>query len=206
MSTIIRDVLRYYITDRRKLTAGVRIEDVVAANLLAEVDFIQLREKDLPAHELFKLVERVLALPNPQGTKILINGRVDVALASGAHGVHLPSQSPPPNAWPRFGLNEPGLIWGVSCHTVAEVQQAEQQGADYVLFGPVFAPLSKASDLAPRGLPDLQKAAQAVRIPVLALGGITEQNSIACMAHGAAGVAGITLFQTGFRTGAWRAC
>jgi thiamine-phosphate pyrophosphorylase len=76
------------------------------------------------------------------------------------------------------------------------VQAAEAEGADYVVFGPVFAPLSKASDLAPRGIEELTRAASAVRIPVLALGGITRENTASCMAAGAAGIAGISIFQT----------
>jgi thiamine-phosphate pyrophosphorylase len=154
------------------------------------VDWIQIREKDLSARELLQLVESVLALPNPHGTKLLINSRVDVALATRAHGVHLPAGSPAPRLW-----RDAGLLWGVSCHTKDEVRQAEREGAGYVVFGPVFAPLSKTSDLAPHGLRGLEQAAAAVRIPVLALGGITEANAVDCVQHGAAGIAGITLFQ-----------
>jgi thiamine-phosphate pyrophosphorylase len=85
---------------------------------------------------------------------------------------------------------------GVSCHTVGEVRAAEAEGADYAVFGPVFAPLSKTSDLAPRGLEGLAQAARAVRIPVLALGGVTRDKINACITAGAAGIAGISLFQT----------
>jgi thiamine-phosphate pyrophosphorylase len=84
---------------------------------------------------------------------------------------------------------------GVSCHTLDEVVRAEREGADYVVFGPVFAPLSKTSDLAPRGLEELRRVSLVVKIPVLALGGITEENAASCVEAGAAGVAGISMFR-----------
>ena len=86
------------------------------------------------------------------------------------------------------------FLLGVSCHTADEVIEAEAGGADYALFGPVFAPLSKASELEARGLEGLSAAARAVKMPVLALGGVTVENISACLKTGAAGVAGISLF------------
>lgn len=88
-----------------------------------------------------------------------------------------------------------GFRIGVSCHTVEEVRRAELEGADYVLFGPVFAPISKTSNLAPRGIEGLAEAARAVRIPVIALGGVTRENADECVTAGAKGIAGISLFQ-----------
>ncbi len=178
-------MIRCHIADRN--LSGVE------RSLREKVDWVQIRDKELPARELLDVVRRVLALPNPAGTKILVNTRMDVALAAGAAGLHLPAGSIPPFRW--RAIAPPGFLIGVSCHTVAEVRAAETEGADYVLFGPVFAPLSKPTDLPPRGLGGLAEAARAVTIPVLALGGITRENAGKCVLAGAAGIAAISLFE-----------
>lgn len=164
--------------------------DAIARNLAAGIEWIQIREKDLSARALFQLVEAALSLPNPHGSKIIVNTRADVALAAGAAGVHLPSGSPPARVWRR-----PGFLVGVSCHSVEDVRNAEAEGADYAMFGPVFPPRSKSARTEPRGLEGLRRAAAAVKIPVLTLGGVTRENSAACVSAGAAGIAGITIFQ-----------
>jgi thiamine-phosphate pyrophosphorylase len=187
-------VLRCYITDRFQLPSREALLEAIARNVAAGIDWIQIREKDLSARELFDLVQCVQALPHPAATKILVNTRVDVALAAGAAGAHLPSGSPPPRRWRAITPRD--FLIGVSCHALDEARAAEQDGADYVLFGPVFAPRSKAPDLPPRGLDRLAEAAHAVGIPVLALGGITRENASQCTSAGAAGVAAISLFQT----------
>ncbi|HBY62236.1 MAG TPA: thiamine phosphate synthase [Solibacterales bacterium] len=187
-------MLRMYITDRRQVGGGA---DTLLANiervLAMDVDFVQIREKDLTAGALYDLVTAVLALPRPPGARILVNTRLDVALAAGAHGAHLPAGSPPPAVW--RALAPPGFLLGVSCHTEEELRAAEGEGADYALYGPVFKPLSKDDGRPPLGLDALAAGARAVRIPVLALGGITVENASACAAAGAAGVAAISLFQ-----------
>jgi len=187
-------VLRCYITDRRQLASREALLQSIARNLAAGIDWIQIREKDLSARDLFDLIQRAQALPNPAATKLLVNTRVDVALAAGAAGAHLPSGSPPPRHW--RAIAPPDFLIGVSCHTLDEARAAEQDGAGYILFGPVFTPRSKPADLPPRGLDRLAEAARAVAIPVLALGGITNENASQCISAGAAGVAAISLFQT----------
>ena len=188
-------MIRCYITDRHAYAADGALIETIATNLAAGVEWIQIREKDLSAHALFDLVRSVLALPNPHGSKILVNSRVDVALAAGAAGIHLPAGSPPARAWRAVAPAR--FLIGVSCHSIEEVRAAEAGRADYAVFGPVFAPLSKFSDLSPRGTGELANAAAAVRIPVLALGGITPFNRDSCIAAGAAGIAGISGFQSG---------
>jgi thiamine-phosphate pyrophosphorylase len=169
-------MIRCCIADRNLRTVG-------------DADWVQIRDKELGGRELVELVRRAIGMAR----KVLVNTRVDVAIAAGAAGVHLPSGSVAASTW-RAIVPEAFLI-GVSCHSLDDVLRAESEGADYVLFGPVFAPLSKGSDLAPRGVGELGRVARAVRIPVLALGGITWENAEDCVEAGAAGVAGITLFR-----------
>jgi thiamine-phosphate pyrophosphorylase len=182
----VAGMIRCCITDRG-------LEGVGSLLLAGGVDWVQIRKKDLSGRELMLLVRSVMALPNPHSVKILVNSRVDIAFAAGAGGVHLPSLSIAPCEWKK--ITPSGFLIGVSCHSLEEVLHAETEGADYVLSGPVFSPLSKTSDLAPRGLEGLRKVTAAVRIPVLALGGVTWENAGACMDAGAAGVAGISLFK-----------
>ena len=197
-------MIRCYITDRRTLPGEESFLSTIARNLAADdgPDWIQIREKDLSARELFRFVWSAMNLAttnlaNPRAVKFLVNSRVDVAIAAGAAGAHLPSKSPPPRIWRE--VVPAGFLIGVSCHTIDEVKTAADEGADYAVFGPVFAPLSKTSEMQARGLATLAGAAAAVKIPVLALGGITQANATQCVSAGAAGVAGISLFQSGLR-------
>jgi len=179
-------MIRCCIADRHLTGVAKALED--------GVDWVQIRDKEISARDLLAVARRALSLPNPRAARILVNTRMDVALAAGAAGLHLPAGSIAPSRW--RAIAPPEFLIGVSCHTLEEVRAAEAEGADYVLFGPVFAPLSKTSDLAPRGLTVLSQAARAVKIPVLALGGITPANAVECVAAGAAGIAGISIFQT----------
>jgi thiamine-phosphate pyrophosphorylase len=185
---------RCYVTDRHSLPAGAILIDNIARNLTDGIAWIQIREKDLSARDLFDLTRQVLSLPNPHGSIILVNTRVDVALAAGADGAHLPAGSPAPRVW--RAIAPPGFLIGVSCHTLDEVRDAQDEGADYAVFGPIFSPRSKAAALDPRGIEGLVQAVRAVRIPVLALGGITATNAEDCVQAGAAGIAAISLYQS----------
>ena len=156
---------------------------------VAGVDALQLREKDLPDLEVYRLAAKIV---NVSGvTRVLVNGRFDLAIAAGAHGVHLRSDSLPlRSVRQRF----PDLLIGKSVHSLAEVRAARDDGADYVTLSPIFAPLSKKSTWPPVGLTGLESAA-GLGLPILALGGITGEELPSLASAGAAGFAGITIFQ-----------
>jgi thiamine-phosphate pyrophosphorylase len=186
-------MLRYYITDRHSAGGTGGLLGCIERALAEGVDWIQVREKDMPVRELCHLVRRVLAMPAPHGTRILVNTRVDVALATGAHGIHLTGNSIGPGELRR--IVPAGFLIGVSTHAISEVRAAEAEGADFVVFSPIFTPISKAAYGPPVGLVGLREAAQSVRIPVLALGGVTMANAAGCLSAGASGIAGVSLFQ-----------
>lgn len=187
-------MLRYYITDRRLAGGFGPLLDAIARAFASGVQRVQIREKDLSTRQLCDLTRKAVGLALPHGGQVLVNGRADVALACGAHGVHLPGESIPPQM--LRALTPCGFLIGVSAHSLEELRRAETDGADFAVFSPVFAPLSKAGYGVPKGLDGLRAAVCAVTIPVLALGGITHANAGDCVAAGAAGVAGISLFQS----------
>ena len=186
-----------YVTDRRALGDASGLGGVLRRAAQAGVDWIQVREQDLDARALAELVRLALEAARETSTRILVNDRLDVALATGAAGVHLGEKSLPGEtiaAWRRTA-NRFDFVIGASCHSPEAARIAEHSGADYVYFGPVFSTPSKAAFGPPQGIERLQEACSAVRIPVYAIGGITAENAAACLAAGAAGIAAIRLFQ-----------
>lgn len=168
---------RYAITEGLGAERALRF---VAHNLERRIEMIQIREKALSPADLRDLIAAGMGLAKLHTSSIFVNGVDDF----GAHGVHLPA-----------GLRSRDKLkpvpHGASCHSVTEVEEAERDGAQFVVFGPVF----KTGDKTPVGLQLLTAAASAVRIPVFALGGVTEENATSCISAGAAGIAGIRLFR-----------
>jgi thiamine-phosphate pyrophosphorylase len=174
-------MIRYYVTDRRQADVLESARRAIAGG----VDMIQVREKDLPARELFELVCKVRALAAGTQTRVLVNDRLDVALAAGVDGIHLPA-----NGLPAGRVRPYVKVLGVSTHALQEALAAEAACADFIVFGPVFDTPGKK----PVGLQPLREVASRVKIPVLAIGGITTANSEEVLRVGAAGIAGIRLF------------
>ncbi|MBL8179191.1 MAG: thiamine phosphate synthase [Bryobacterales bacterium] len=183
-------MIRYYITDRHPLGGPQALLDSIARNLASGVEYIQIREKDLPPRELAALVRAALILRGPRPTRILVNTRADIAIACHADGVHLPSDSP------ILDYRIPGFLTAVSTHSIDDLRHAQHAGASFAVYGPVFPPFSKSHAAPAAGLDALQLACASVSLPVFALGGLTAENAPACIAAGAAGIAAITLFQS----------
>jgi len=160
----------------------------VSGSVLRRVDWVQVREKDLPARRLAELARGLTG----RGPKIIVNTRVDVALAAGAQGVHLPAGSLAPRL--IRAITGTDFLIGVSCHSAFDVTRAEEEGADYVFLSPIFETPSKPGYGPPLGVEVLRAVCRRVRIPVLALGGVNEQRAGICVAAGAAGFASITAF------------
>jgi len=200
-------LLLYYITDRRQLADQeterrqkllAKIEEAATAG----IDYIQLRERDLSTQALESLAREAAAIVKSCGSasRLLLNSRTDVAIASAASGVHLRSEDVSPRevreVFEKAGLARP--LIAVSCHSLAEVEAAESDNADLATFGPVFG---KTGSSTRTGIEELRvvchRAARGVskRIPVVALGAVTLQNAPACVEAGAAGVAAIRMFQ-----------
>ncbi len=191
------------ISDRRAVAGGA-LEPWLAQVGAAGVGAVQIREKDLKDRELLALARSARNLLPPE-TLLLINGRIDVALAVGSDrndgsacgsrvGVHLPGTGLPTAAISalrgRFGAD---LVIGRSTHTLDEIETALEQGADYATFGPVYPTPSKASFGPPTGLAAFERAA-ALGLPLYALGGVTLERLPELARAGAAGIAGIRIF------------
>ena len=208
--------LLYYITDRSQFRGDERARRhallaKVAEAARAGVDYIQLREKDLSTRELEMLARDTLTavrngaplrtenreLRTSLRTRLLINSRTDVALSTGADGVHLRADDLSPQevrAIVRLSSRQPPatdhFLVAASCHSAADVVHAESEAADFAVFAPVF----EKKDTQSTGLAALREVCRA-KIPVLALGGVNVENAASCLNAGAAGIAAIRLFQ-----------
>jgi thiamine-phosphate pyrophosphorylase len=202
-----------YVTDRRAFAASsvppgsaladaatLRVEslsDSIRCAVAAGIGWIQIREKDLDARALVDLARFAVAEARRKDALVMVNDRLDVALAADASGIHLGENSLPLeliSEWRRSSERADFRI-GVSCHSLESARSAEKGGADYVFFGPVFATPSKAVFGAAQGIERLREVCAAVSIPVLAIGGVNPGNARACLDAGARGIAAIRFFQ-----------
>jgi thiamine-phosphate pyrophosphorylase len=201
-----------YVTDRKTLGSpgADSLLTAIRRGIAAGVDWIQIREKDLSGRALTNVARESVAAARGSATRILINGRLDVALAARAGGLHLGGDALPlaeVATWcaqnvPGFAaaasgvasLSSPFLL-GASCHSLDDAQAAARDGAHYIFFGPIFSTPSKLRFGPPQGLSQLEEVCKNVRIPVFAIGGISLENAASCLRAGASGLAAIRLFQ-----------
>jgi thiamine-phosphate pyrophosphorylase len=189
-----------YITDRRALEPRHLLPAIFEA-IEGGIDMIQIREKDAGARQLLSWTEaavgRARSSARGAATRVMVNDRLDVALAADAGGVHVGGTSMPvAQVRTAFPATAGGAFWiGVSCHSPGDVMAAESAGADYTFLGPIFETASKLRYGLPLGLDALREAARQTHIPLLALGGITLDRVGPCLEAGATGIAGISIFQ-----------
>ena len=179
----------YLVTDRHQ-TAGRDLVEVVGQALAAGARAIQLREKDLQTIEMYRLAEHILELTRRAGAVLMINDRVDVALALGADGVHLTRQSLPPR---EVRALVGSRMWiGVSCHGLEDVREAMDGGADFLVLGPIYVTPSKKAYGPPLSPAILREARTICPLPILGIGGITAAHVSEVVGAGADGVAAIS--------------
>jgi thiamine-phosphate pyrophosphorylase len=173
---------------------------LIQAAVTARIDLVQIREKDLSASVLYDLSTSAAAITRGSATRLLINDRADIAVAAGADGVHLTTRSLVASIVRQtFGDD---LLIGVSTHSLEEARTAHEGGADFVVFGPVFATTSKGKHGEPTGLDVLKRICSELSpFPVMALGGLRSDRVTSCIQAGAAGVAGISMFNDPDRLG-----
>jgi thiamine-phosphate pyrophosphorylase len=166
--------------------------DVAAAALEGGADVLQLRDKELGGHDMLELAVRVLDMIGDEGSDCLlfVNDRVDVALAAGAHGVHLGQEDLP--ATPARRIVGSGMIVGISATNTKEAECAQEEGADYIGVGPVYPTPTKPDAVPPIGLEGLRRIREAVGLPIVAIGGINEKNAKEVFEAGADGIAVIS--------------
>jgi len=176
----------YLVTDRSALPA-TSLQDAVESCLAAGLKAVQLREKDMAVRDLLGLAHTLRDSTRRHGARLLINDRADVALAVGADGVQRAGTSLPVSA--LRAISPLGFLIGASVHAVDEARAAESDGADFLLFGPVYATPSKRQYGPPQGLVALERVSSAVNTPVFGVGGVTPERVGEVTRAGAAGVA-----------------
>jgi thiamine-phosphate pyrophosphorylase len=170
------------------------ILQLIQAAVAATIDLIQIREKALSTNVLYELAGHAAAVTRSSATKLLINDRADVAASAGADGVHLTSKSLPASVVRQTFGND--FLIGVSTHSLSEARAAQIASADFAVFGPVFQTPAKEQYGSPLGLEQLKEVCAELKpFPILAIGGVTEDNFADCLRSGAQGIAAIRMFE-----------
>jgi thiamine-phosphate pyrophosphorylase len=183
------DLSVYVITDAHLRPDRSHL-DVAMAAVEGGATVIQFREKDAPTREMYRTAIKLKEFLSPYGIPLIVNDRIDIALAVDADGVHLGQEDMPVDVARR--IMGPGKIIGASATNLEEAVEAERSGADYIGFGPIFPTGTKPDASPPTGLAPLRDVCKRVGIPVVAIGGITASNASLCLEAGAAGVAVIS--------------
>lgn len=186
---MIKPDFRYYLITDRTACAPRSLPKVLEEACRAGIRAVQLREKDLPDQSLFKLATEVREITTRYQTRLFINGRPDIAEAVDADGVHCRENGISPSDvrehWPDLSI-------GASVHSEEAAKRMEEEGADFLLFGPIFFTPSKAKYGDPQGVSELQSIVKTVQLPLFAVGGISVDRVRLCLQTGAYGVAGIS--------------
>lgn len=182
----------YAITDR-KFDEHNNLLSQIKKYLSLGVDWIQIREKDLSDKELLKVLDKTINLSKKKNTKVFVNNRSDLSFLSRCEGVHLSSDSIPIE---KIKDKFPKLLVVKSCHSLEQAKKAEKEGADFITLSPIFKPLSKNFFIKPLGIKTLYSCFYKLKVPVIALGGIDEDNIFEVAKSGVYGVSAISFFNS----------
>ncbi len=188
MSDLIRELDFVLITDRK--VCGEKLTDIIEQAIEGGVGTVQVREKDLSTSDLYSLAKEIREITERKGANLIINDRVDIAIAVDADGVHLGWQSLEIDTVRRM-LGHDKII-GFSAHSLEEAERAEKSGADYISISPIFDTVNKEYLIKPLGVGEIGKIKAQINIPVVALGGINENNVDSVLRNGADGIAVIS--------------
>ncbi len=186
----LKDLRLYLVSDRGTFAEKASLYSAIEESLKGGLRALQLREKEIAIRELLRMAYELREITQRHGAKLFINDRVDVAIAVEADGVHLGRNSIPASAAKK--ITKGRLMIGVSTHSLAEAADAEQDGADFITFGPIYHTPSKMRYGEPLGIEALRKVTAEVSVPVLAIGGITVGRVKEVMDSGSSGVAVIS--------------
>jgi thiamine-phosphate pyrophosphorylase len=183
-----KSLFRFMVITDRKMCGEKNLTGIIKSCSAAGVKAFQLREKDLTSVELLNLANHLRKVIRQNDSYLLINDRLDIALLAQADGIHVPVSGVEANKLRKFSKQ---MLLGRSVHSVMQAKEAQKNGFDYILFGPVFRTPAKVKYGKPQGIEKLREICESVSIPVFAVGGINPARARKCIDAGAWGVAAI---------------